>query len=423
VEWYLGLYGILLASLTAFAWYIYYLKRYSPLKRPLFDKEDRFNDLMNYVGKIGHLKDGAAALAAGWPVYNYPAPAAYIYAFLLRGFPHHPVRVYLLILAAGLSCAAILLWRTARTSEATNWGLIIAIIATATIGSPMIFAADRANLEGAVGLILGTGLVLFAGRRYYGSAVLIGLAASIKPFPVLFLLLLLRKRRYREIAVGVSTAVCSTLLALTALGPTPHAAYRALQPGIKRYYEHYVINVLAITEERFEHSILDCLKVVGRAGTSERKMHAILLVSVLLGAVGFAFVLFRFFRLPTVNQMILLGVAITLFPPVAAEYTLLHLYVPFGVFLIFLKKDVGTGRVEFKLGCVALLLTVFALLFSPMTFLGPYAGASKTGLLLILLVVVGTFPMPSSIFNETDAYATAISEPKRALSAMRRSSG
>ena len=91
---------------------------------------------------------------------------------------------------------------------------------------PPIFTADRGNLEGVIALILGTGLVLFVMGRYYGAAVFIGLAASIKPFPGLFLLLLLRKKLYREFAVGVTAMVCTTLLALTALGPNPIAAYR-----------------------------------------------------------------------------------------------------------------------------------------------------------------------------------------------------
>jgi Glycosyltransferase family 87 len=402
MEWCLGLYGVLLASLTAFAWGIYNLKNYASLERPVFDRVDRFNDLMNYVGKIGHLKDGAAALGAGLPVYNYPAPAAYVYAFLLRGFPHHPVRAYLLILATGLLCGAILLWRAARTIPGTNWGLIIAIIVTATIGSPMVVTADRANLEGAVGLILGTGLILFAGRRYYLSAVFIGLAASVKPFPVVFFLLLLGKRRYREVVVGLSALACSTLLALAALGPTPFAAYRGLQPGVKYYFDHYVMGVFDDRAARFGHSIMDSSKVVviDRIGASERNIHALLLASIFLGAVGFAFVLFRLFKLPILNQMILLGVSITLFPPVAPEYTLLHLYVPFGVLLIFLKKDVGTGRTDFKQIYVLLSLVIFALLFSPMSFLGRNAGVSKTLLLLILSVFAATFPMPSSFFDE-----------------------
>jgi hypothetical protein len=296
---------------------------------------------------------------------------------------------------------------------------------------------DRANLEGAVGLILGAGLVLFAIGRYYGSAIFIGLAATVKPIPGLFFLLLIRKKLYKEAMVGVVAAGCSTVLALTVLGPTPLAAYKGLQPGVTRYYNDYIMKVPSPTEGRFEHSIMDSLKSVGSrpapAGNLRKRhkldaikstqtsgqsaaespelvaqegarrptgMRTIFFFSVLLSTVAFAFVLLRFFKLPVVNQMILLGAAITLLPPVAAEYTLLHLYVPFGIFLLFLMREVATGRVVCEQKYILTLLILFAFLFSPLTFFGSYAGDFKTLLLIGLLIITGSYAMPSSMFNE-----------------------
>jgi hypothetical protein len=86
-------------------------KRARRIIRPLFDRDDRFGDLTNYSGKIAHLADGGAALGSGFPVFNYPAPAAYVYAFFLRGFPHHSVHAFLAFLLAGLLLWAFLLWK------------------------------------------------------------------------------------------------------------------------------------------------------------------------------------------------------------------------------------------------------------------------------------------------------------------------
>jgi hypothetical protein len=313
-------------------------------------------------------------------------------------------------------------------------------VTTVICGSPMAFAADRGNLEAIVGLILGAGLVLYIAGRYYGAAVFIGLAASIKPFPGLFFFLLLRKKRYREVAVGVAVAACSILLALTALGPTPIKAYKDLQPGVSRYYDTYIMTVAPPGERRFEHSIMDCMKSIAhtwmrvsdsrRSGSfkelssksfaphsqaapeqasprarslSYEKMHVILLGSLFLAAGALLFVLLRLYKLPAVNQMILLAVAATLLPPVSAEYTLIHLYVPFGAFLIFLTRDAAAVHVEIKRSVLLTILILFALLFSPLTFFNVFAGNVMTCLLIAMLIVVSRNPLPSSIFGEIEA--------------------
>jgi hypothetical protein len=396
------MYALLLASLTSVAWGIYLAQGRPELERPLFESADRFRDMLNYTNKIDHLGDGAAALGRGFPVYNYLAPAAYLYAFFLRGFRGDPICAFLVTLGLGLLGGSAVLWWAGSDDSKTNWGLAAAILSTAILGSPMMFAADRGNLEGVVQLILGAGLILFAKQRYYGSAVFIGLAASLKPFPAIFLLLLLTNRRYREFATGIAVAVASVLLALTALGPTPIAAYRGLRPGMETYYYVYVANILPPEQTRFGHSITDALKSVANnwAAASTHNMHLLLTLATLLDALVFAFVLLRIFKMPALNRMIMLGVAVTLFPPVAAEYTLLALYVPFGVFVIFLVKDVATGRVYFERRHILILLILFALLFSPMTFLGRDAGVAKTLMLLCLLVCAGSLPMPSLLVAE-----------------------
>jgi hypothetical protein len=441
VERCLAIYVLLLCATTALAWGVYLGKGRPELYRPLFASSDRFRDLTNYSDKMAHLSEGGAVLGAGLPVFNYPAPAAYVYAFFLQGFPHHPVRAYLSILAAGLVFGAVLLWKGAQRS--TSWWFAAAIITTGVLGFPLVFTADRGNLEGAVGLVLGTGLVLFVMRRFYWAAMCIGVAASIKPFPGLFFLLLLRKKRYRELTIGLAAGACSTLLALSALGPTPIAAYKGLQPGVKRYYSSYIMQIRDREESRFAHSIMDSFKSIAFESVQVYRKHrlnsaeveaqstlpdtyiapaqintaptgysgrfrAVFLLSMLLGAIGILYTILRVFKMPCVNQMILVSVAITLFPPVAAEYTLLHLYVPLGLFLIFLTRDVGTGNVEFAQRHVLTVLSLFAFLLAPITFFGRFAGDVQMLLLLCLLLAAGTYPMPSSIFHEVEPTLVAI---------------
>jgi hypothetical protein len=445
VNRYLWVYALLLVALTAFSWAVYFASGNVELLRPLFDRNDRFRDLLNYAGKMAHLADGGPALGKGFPIFNYPAPAAYLYAFFLRGFPNHSVRAFLIVLLAGLLLGAFLLWKAAHTWEGRMPGLTAAIAATVICGSPMAFAADRGNLEGVVALILGAGLVLYIAQRYFGAAVFIGLAASIKPFPGLFFFLLLRKKRYREVAVGLGVAACSILLAFTALGPTPIKAYKGLQPGVNLYYNKYIMQELPPDEKRFAHSIMDSMKTSAhiwprisnkRRSTGLRElrsasltfpsppapaqasprparsspapgslsydqMHMIVFASLFLASCVLLFALWSLYKLPAVNQMILLAVAVTLLPPVSGEYTLIQLYVPFGAFLIFLTRDAAAVDVKIKRSVVLTILTLFALLFSPLTFFSRFAGDVKMCLLTAMLIVVSRNPMPSSIFKES----------------------
>ena len=115
---------------------------------------------------------------------------------------------------------------------------------------------------------------------------------------------------------------------------------------------------------------------------------------------GWLYLRSRCFNLPVVNQMILAGTLLTLLPPSSAEYTLIELYVPFGVFLLFLVRDVATGRVAFSQRHMLIMLILFALLFSPLTFFGRYAGDFQMLLLAGILLTARSYRMPSSIFGE-----------------------
>lgn len=221
----LWLYALLVASVTAASWAIYCLSGVF-MTRPLFAKYDQFHDLTNYIDKTAHLYRGAAALGAGLPVFTYPAPAAFVYKALLYTFPGHPVRPFLSILAICIVGLTFVAWRACRASRAVRLSAAAAIVVTAVLGCPMWFVADRGNIEGVVWALAAAGLCLLLRGRNHSAAVLIGLSAAIKPFTILFLLLLLRHRRYKDAALCAATAGLMLLAALTALGPNPWRAYQ-----------------------------------------------------------------------------------------------------------------------------------------------------------------------------------------------------
>jgi hypothetical protein len=416
------LYSLLVISTTAWAWFVY--SRYPFFDfRPLFRLSDRFSDLTLYRYKATHLSDGAAALAHGLPLFTYPAPAAYVYAFFFK-FGDHAVQAYLSFVAFCAAGFAIITWRAgAAGTRPHRLGAAAAIATTSLLGYPLWFVADRGNIEIVVWAFSATGLCLLLRGKYPSAAILLGIASAIKPFPALFFFLLLRRRRFREAILGVSTAGVLLLASLVGLGPNPVQAYRELQPGVARYVAGQVVTLGWANEARFEHSLLDGMKsaaliremggvhpisavretervTLAPGGWKTPRTLAKIYPYIVLICLGLLVAIF--FKMPILNQLTAAAVAVTLFPYVSADYTLLHLLVPFGALLVFLVREVGSGRIEFPSDAMQAFLMIYAFLFAPLTFLRIYAGDAKLLLLLALLFVAAKAPMRSEYFGDSE---------------------
>ncbi len=416
----LWLYALLVIVVTAVSWAVYWCDG-NIQDRPLFEKSDQFHDLTNYIDKTAHLLHGAAALGRGLPIYTYPAPAAFVYKILIYTFPGHAVRTYLGFFVICILGFAIVTWRACRPSRAVRLSAAAAIATTAALSYPIWFTADRGNIECVVWALSTAGLCFLLRGKYRTAAVLIGLTACIKPFTIIFLLLLLRRRRYKTAARGVATAGLVFLAALTALGPNPWKTYQELKPGQTLYISRYITTLAPFDEERFAHSLLDGLKSAALI-LKMRGFHpqyALRVVEdlrarsggwfavrwivdaypfVVIAGLGLLFA--AFYKMPVLNQVIALCAAVTLFPPASSDYTLLSLYLSFGAFVVFLTREVATGKAALSYASMLALAVIYALLFSPLTFLMIYAGDTKLLLLLALLVVVARSPMPSAYFGD-----------------------
>lgn len=390
------------------------------MARPLFDLKDRFHDLTNYAGKISNLHAGAKALATGLPVFNYPAPAAYVYDFFLSGFPQHPVVAYVSVV---ITCAVLLMGfalLAARREAPRTSGLVAAVLTTFVLGIPLWWTVDRANLEGLVWVISAAGVCAFLARRYMWSATLIGVAAAIKPFPLIFLALLVARRRIRETVIGVCVSGVLIVAALSALGGNPVTAFEDLRPGVDLYLSSYAEAFRAPSEQRVYHSLLDAAKegimawkakslrekqlesmdnTLAFSGGPRPSLHELerLYVPFALCAVGVLAIVFA--RKPLLNQLTAASITVTLFPPASAEYTLLHLYVAACALFVFLAREAVQPRPKLPWRGIAGMLVCYALLFSPLSFLEMLGGIAKTGLLIALLILAAAVPLRSDLFD------------------------
>ena len=82
------------------------------------------------------------------------------------------------------------------------------------------------------------------------------------------------------------------------------------------------------------------------------------------------------------------------------------LYLPWGAFLVFLVRQVGSGAVRFSLAKGLAILIPCAIVMSPQTyviFFGriSFAGQIKALTMLFLLVAVARIDMPSALFGDS----------------------
>lgn len=408
-----GMSVMILTLLQAVAWALVRIP-HSHAFSPLFGKEDRGRDLTNYAEKFNHILFSSSSIGSGLPVFNYPAPSAFLYWLFLHGLGPHPFRMYLLVSVAAI---IVLILLTFRLFRGVPIMLASAMAVFLLFSQPVLFTLDRGNIEVFVWIVSAVSIVALLSGRSRVAAIFLGLAMALKPFPALLLFLFLRLRRFKEALAACAIAAAAIVLALIGIGPNPVQAYRNLQPGVKIYLDHYVLQPVYLSELAFEHSLLDTEKTavitvkarslrapvygeviehiqaeVRETGREWRYGRPLLYSSMLFGLLLLSVSLYRLWRLPVPNSVVALGVLITLLPPVSAEYTLLGLIVPLGVVL----WSAAHGSPEWPpiMRRTYIWTTVLlAALLSPITILRMWNSAFKCALLLTLLFVVLRYPL------------------------------
>ena len=376
------------------------LSNYS-VSNPLLPPNVRMTDLLDYRWKVDHLS--GPVMGGPGPTYNYPAPAAFVYAFFLhRG---SPAQVYYTAAVLAAVVALLLAFRFLRPLRSHRSLSIFAFTATVIFSSPFYFVLDRGNLEWVNWIFVVLAIAALVRRQYLLTAILIGLAVCMKPFPVLFFLLLLFRGRFKEVFAGVAVAAGTILIAVKALGPTLFASYKGLQVGFKTYFTGYVVSLHPRLESRFDHALMGVVRkllyarfnptdgVVSLTGPGVplwARLDLWYYTFAVFAVLVIAFIAFRFRKRATVDSILAISVAAVVLPFLAAEYTLMLLYIPFTLVLVSLaeqRRDIDVWQ--------ALTLVLLGLVLLPLSaeFFG-YVGVAKCMLLVLLFFCANKAKFP-----------------------------
>lgn len=388
---------------------------------PLGDRVERFGDLIRFTAKFQYgrdsrMQDTEHLLGTLFP-RNYPPFGVVLYLFLLQVCAPFAVAVLLGVFFGTLLIACTMLWKRVRRSPAYRPSAGLAIFLTGLLGWGSLQVAMRGNLEGWDWIATCIGLWLFSRKRYTGAGAAIGVAMAIKPYPVLWLLLMARHRHWKGAAAGLLSCAATTLGSLLIVNPNPLAAYRWINSGgggKSFFFTHYIVAFRPLEEMMGEHSLLQAMKSIARVvrnhglsfgswdygmhpsdPTAIRLYHACLPIT----AVILLLVLLAVWSKPVLNQVFAIAVTSTALPLVSGDYTLTILLIPMAFFLILLMEDIPAGRARLTLRQMLWVLLPCACAISVVP-LGVLHNVFRSTSLLVLLASTSVIPLPSRLLDE-----------------------
>ena len=328
--------------------------------------------------------------------FTYPAPLGVVLGLLFKFA--HPVKAYLAFELAAIAAAAW--WFVGQLtrrgiSASTAWAFTLTNLAMTW---PLLFLIDTANAEGFVIVTLAIGVYAVLRGHPCLGAILIGVAGSMKLFPLILLGLLLAKRRYKEFAAGLIVAAFVTLASLAILGPSIAEAQHQINVGLTLIQNMYFFT-MKVDAAALDHSLWVGVRYA--AVYTDRLFHpasaarqaAVLAISLraylaTTASLGITLFFAKIRRLPSLNVVLALTTCAILLPPLSLEYTLVHLLLPFALLCAYAVAMAQRNvTVEGLGGCFA----CFVILFNIETFLTNrllYAAEFRTFALIALLFLV-----------------------------------
>jgi len=262
---------------------------------------------------------------------------------------------------------------------------------------PLFFNAWVGNTEIALTVVLGLGLFFFLIRWSWLAAMCFGVAAALKIYPLIFLALLLGRKQYRQLVFALAVYMTVNIASMWLICGSVETAWRGIQGGLAYYQQHYVLG-FASSDIAIDHSLFGFIKssivILGLNHPSTTTLANILRVFLLVaGCVAILLYFLRIRKLPITNQILCLVVITLTFSPGSKEFTLMNLYVPWG--LLALTAVTAYRRKQTVDGLAAAFICLLLLLV-PLTEVlirgNSLNGQLKTVILLALLVIGLKYP-------------------------------
>lgn len=331
-------------------------------------------------------------------VFPYPATTSIAYRCFLPTFAHPEIAflvcMSLFIAGAAVICAKRLMANGLSQTAAVSFSILFVLLSEV-----FEFEARQANAEFFVFVVLSCALFLYVNRRYQSSAVLVGIAISMKIYPFILLGFFFSSKRYKEIATALVTVLVCTLAACWIETGNIALSFNGSAAGLQYFANTYALKIDSAVG--WDHSIFGLLKRVTRGDVDIPALSRIYMSVAAVGSLVLYFARIR--RMPLFNQIACLVVISILIPPVSFEYTLMHLYSVFALFacLMVRRREFAASRAARWMGiCFGLLFSVQGYLILQSRVV---EGQVKCLVLLVLLGLCLVYPMADETLDAVPA--------------------
>jgi len=271
------------------------------------------------------------------PPFLYPAPIAVAY-WIFYSHPHHQLRLFLGFIVASFVAAGWLLGRALVKRGVVPVKAAGFIAISLALAYPVWFDIKQGNIEICVWVVVALGVWAFFKNRGYSAALCFGIAGAMKFFPLVYLGLLLSTRKYRQIFFALFVTAVTTVTSVWFIGPNFFNTWRQIDAAMEEFRTTYMLH-LRPDDTGFDHSLFGLYKRLTPQLPPVPVLGHILTAYLAIAAiVGIALYFARIRRLPLINQVLCLSIASILLPPVSYDYTLMHLYIPWALLVLFAQR-------------------------------------------------------------------------------------
>lgn len=361
----------------------------------LFNPVCRFNDLTEswIQAKAGRpYVQGQSAAVATW------FPIAYLVFYAVRAIQAWQLVLGYLLLTFGLALSGVAAF---FYSERTWWrrdpraiSVVVMLCGLALLNYPVLFAVDRGNLDPICMWIMFGGLQVAQRSKRLVPGFLIGVAASVKGYPIAAVLPLIREGRFVATGLACATAIGLVVLPGLVFEGGIRATLLGLQQGLALFHQGYVIG------DHSAHYSADWLNairlLIQRSGVAPDMVtiyhHYVRCLAVFVGVLAFhvLFVAGERWR-----QLLGATIIMLTFPHVAGDYKIVFL-LP-AVLAWLSSRDRGWRSKLFGISAALLFVPKHFYFFTPNGFLklGEASISCVINPMLVLMLAVVLWPTAS----------------------------
>ncbi len=316
----------------------YFGYRYYPYNTFLFNPADRFNDFYNIYN-----------VSSGFNPYTSPVSVYFPFTFVLMHLFTFVTNAHLALYLFLFLFLTFTFFYVHRTVSSLNNGGITATVIIVLMSYPVLFNLDRGNSEALLFIFTAMFIYYYQKNKDLRSVFFLSLAISMKLYPIVFVVLFLADKKYKNTFYTISAAAFITLSSALILDGGIIYSFTQLKQNIVLFKNTYIMTDHGLQHNSSLYGVIKLLIKLCPQLLPILKYYSVLAMTSLL------FIAFYIMRENILwKKVCLLVFFMILFPQVSYDYKLIHVLIPL---TLFINDDRGDYPDTFYAILLSLLMT------------------------------------------------------------------